>query len=331
MKQDEFLFLSEQDVEQLLRPEDVITAVEQTFRSVHAGRAVYGQVGRLDIDVQKRNFFMTFPTALPDLGVAGVKWFSGFTEGLPGWPFSHGNFLILSDTQTGSPLALMGAGRITAMRTAGGHAAVAAAALSGPAPKTLAVLGAGAQALHGIAGFCTLFPSLEEIRVYTRSPERVATLQRAAGEVPVIPCPTPRQAVEGAELILAATTSKETVLRAEDVDPGATVLAISAFSDVDPALSERADKWILGNEQEDGRNIFDSSVMRQGVTLARERVYGVLPEILCGEKPGREKKDEIILYTHMGMGFFDIACGAAVYRRAREQEIGTSLVLDRFP
>ena len=56
--------------------------------------------------------------------------------------------------------------------------------------------------------------------------------------------------------------------------------------------------------------------------LTMENVYADLPEILSGAKPGRERDDETIVYTHFGMGALDVAVGKLIYQRACAQDVG---------
>ena len=56
-------------------------------------------------------------------------------------------------------------------------------------------------------------------------------------------------------------------------------------------------------------------------------MYADLGEIVLGRKPGRESEEEIIVYTHFGMGALDVAVGQHVYRKAVEAGIGQMLRL----
>ena len=61
--------------------------------------------------------------------------------------------------------------------------------------------------------------------------------------------------------------------------------------------------------------------------LSMDNVTGDLGEVAAGKCAGRENDDEIIVYTHMGMGALDVAVGDIIYRRAKEQGIGKVLDL----
>jgi len=48
-------------------------------------------------------------------------------------------------------------------------------------------------------------------------------------------------------------------------------------------------------------------------------------EIIAGDKPGRENDNEFCYYKPVGMGVLDLAIAARLYRKAMEEDIGTSL------
>ena len=115
------LFLNEEDVLSLMTPEDAIAAAEDTFRHIGLGEITVGDMALMYADQVKKNNFHSMPAILHHKKMAGVKWIDTYATPLPGYPFSHGNLVILSDTDTGSPIAIVGATNITTMRTAGGQ------------------------------------------------------------------------------------------------------------------------------------------------------------------------------------------------------------------
>ena len=111
------------------------------------------------------------------------------------------------------------------------------------------------------------------------------------------------------------------------VEKGTTVIALDGFIDVDPAFVEKADKWYVGNEKTDRAEIIDSKAMSHGIPLSYDNVFGEITDVVSGRIPGRESEDEIIVYTHMGSGIYDVACAAEVYRCALENGGGVELHL----
>ncbi|MCM1148866.1 MAG: ornithine cyclodeaminase family protein [Butyricicoccus sp.] len=325
---EELLFLNEQDVLSLLTAGDAIAAAEDTFLHIGLGDVTVGEMALMYADPGQRNNFHSMPAILHHRGYAGVKWIDTYGAPLPGYPFSHGNLVILSDTRSGSPVALVGATNITAMRTAGGHGVIQAKYLARPMPQVLAVIGCGAQARAGIRGFLTQFPSLRQIRLFSRSRTPMEQVRQSLdGQAETILCDSPAGAVEGSDLILMASGAQAPLVTWDMLRPGMTVIGIEGFRDLDPMIGKAADKWFLGFRGPDA-HILRSPRLNPGGALREEDVFGDMTELLSGKIPGREREDEIIVSTHMGMGAHDVSCAATVYERAKQRGAGQKLLLD---
>lgn len=324
---EKLLFLNEADVLSLLTPADAIAAAEDTFLHIGLGDITVGDMAMMFVDSDKRNNFHSMPSILHHKHVAGLKWIDTYGNPLPGYPFSHGNLVVLSDTRTGGPIAIVGATNITTMRTAGGHGVVQAKYLCNPDPQVLTVIGCGPQAQAGMRGFVTQFPSLKQIRLFNRSrPPMEKMKAELADRIEVVPCDSPAEAVKGSTLIMLATGARETLVTRDMVRPGTTIIGIEGFRDLDPTIGKTASKWYLGYKRPD-THILKSPLMNPGGLLTMEDVYGDMTELLTGKVAGREREDEIIVSTHMGMGAHDINCAELVYRRALEKGVGQTLIL----
>ena len=321
------LFLNENDVLSLLTPADAIAAAEDTFFHIGTGEITVGTMALMFVDARRSNNIHSMPAILHHRQVAGVKWIDTYSEPLPGYPFSHGNLVILSDTKSGSPIALVGATNITTMRTAGGHGVVQAQHLANPDPAVLSVFGCGAQAKAGIQGFLEGFPTLKQLRLFSRSRKPMEEVRtRLSDRIEVVICDTPEQALAGSNLVLMASGAQQPLLYMDQIRPGTTIIGIEGFRDLDPQIGRKADKWYLGYKQPDA-HIIESSLLNPGGTLRMEHVFGDMTELLTGTIPGREKESEIIVSTHMGMGAHDVNCAMTVYERALEKGLGQELHL----
>ena len=316
------LFLNKQDVDALITYEDVVEAVEAAFRSDGMGRLLTPSKELMPMG--GRNFLFAMPGCLYDLGVAGVKWTNAYHGGA--YPTCWAHVLVLSHVEDGQPFAILDATSITNMRTAGGHAVVAARHLARKDAKVLGILGCGFQGKSAIRSF-TRAMKLERVRVYSspRSMERCRAELEGEIDVPIEYLSSPRAMAEESDIIVSATGAAEPLLREEWIPEGCTVCAMSSFEDIDPALSARADKWVLGQMDSDREEILERPGIREQVNPAD--VYGTLGEIICGKKPGRESDRERIVFSHMGMGALDVAVGVRLVEKARARGVGTLLRL----
>lgn len=112
---EELLFINEKEVLSLLTAKDAIEAAEDTFLHIGTGDITVGNMSMMFVDPDRKNNFHSMPAIIRHKKIAGVKWIDTYSAPLPGYPFSHGNLVILSDIITGSPIAIVGATNITAM------------------------------------------------------------------------------------------------------------------------------------------------------------------------------------------------------------------------
>ncbi|WP_297989117.1 hypothetical protein, partial [uncultured Oscillibacter sp.] len=166
-----------------------------------------------------------------------------------------------------------------------------------------------------------------QLRLFSRSRQPMEEVQkRLSGRLEVVVCDTPEEAAAGSSLLLMASGAQRPLLTLEQIRPGATVIGIEGFRDLDPRLGKSADKWYLGYKTPDA-DILSSPRLNPGMTLTMDDVFGDMTELLTGKVPGREREEEIIVSTHMGMGAHDVCCAEIVYRRALERGMGQMLRL----
>jgi ornithine cyclodeaminase/alanine dehydrogenase-like protein (mu-crystallin family) len=294
------LFLSENDVRQVLDLDELAEALRTALRSVSAGTAsTPARVGALT----GAGLLGAMPGYVPELGLGAklVTYFRGnHARGVPG----HQALIALFGVEDGVPLVLMGATHITGIRTAM-TAAVAARALARPDARTLAILGLGVQGQAHRAAFTHLF-SFQDVRVATRS----------AGD-------SFEDAVRGADVVCLCTDADEPVISASWLDPGAHVSSVGSGAEVDAGTLAAGSIFVesrtaatqdfpAGSRELAGRD--PSSVTEVG-------------EVLSGTHPGRQSADEITVYKSMGHASEDVAAATVVYRAALAAGIGTQLTI----
>jgi ornithine cyclodeaminase len=137
------------------------------------------------------------------------------------------------DGLTGAPLAVLDGTVLTAMRT-GAASGVATRLLARRDAAVLAMIGCGGQAAWQVRAVCAARP-IREVRAFARNrARREAFAAEMVGElgdqVSVMPVPTAREAISGADVICCATTSATPVFDADWVGAGSHVNGIGAFT-----------------------------------------------------------------------------------------------------
>lgn len=239
-----------------------------------------------------------------------------------GLPTIHAQ-LVLTDAETGLPAAVMAATRITNART-GCIGGLAARELARE-PITLGVIGAGTQArwqTRAIATAC----DLETVRIYSPSDSRMACAGEldAELEASVSAVNSPRTAVEGANVVVTATTATEPVFPGEALDAGCLVIAIGAYT---------------GKKRELDRVTFDRAV--QVYADVPDEVAGI-GDLLATELDAddlipvsrlftadldRPKRDEIVIVESVGTAVLDAATAEHVFSAAERTDAGAEIEL----
>ena len=153
-------FLDECRVRELLRMEELHSAVRQALADLSAGRVV--QPVRVVVPVEEHaGFFGIMPAYTTHaLGAKLVAFFPANAE-VP----THHAIIALFRPETGEPVALMDGRLITEMRTAAASA-VATDLLARPDASVLAILGSGVQAASHLEALRLVRP-IREARVWS--------------------------------------------------------------------------------------------------------------------------------------------------------------------
>ncbi|SCZ23189.1 ornithine cyclodeaminase family protein [Afifella marina] len=196
-------FLGEADIRRLaIAPDEARRAVTEIFRAASEDRAV--RAPKTALALSPGHGFQAMAAASASAGLAVVKW-TGIATVPPGGEGPGINSLIIvSDYETGKPMAVLDGNEITLIRTAA-LSAVAGSYLAPAGAQTLGMIGCGLQAHQHLAALCTLRPDLDRLLAFSRSEASAARLVEAAearglaGEV----VSSPQDLLERADIVVS--------------------------------------------------------------------------------------------------------------------------------
>ncbi len=132
-------------------------------------------------------------------------------------------------------------------------------------------------------------------------------------------------AVEGADVVITVTASREPLVRAAWLKPGATIIAVGSDApdkqELDVDVLVRADKIVADSIAQCLRLGEIHQAVDRGA-ISKEKVYAELGQITAGLKPGRTSEDEIIVCDLTGVGVQDVAAASLVMERALAESRG---------
>jgi ornithine cyclodeaminase len=326
----ELTYLAGADIDALaLPPADILSAVSDVLAAQGRGETVIEPRVHLVPDPAFNGHFNVLRGYVGPLGLAGVKVVSDYVDnyrlGLP----SEMGLLNLFDPRTGRPVAVIDAAGLTDMRT-GAVTAIGARHLARKASRILGHIGARGTAYWNVRLLDRLF-DFAEIRVHSRRPEsREAFAQRLARDLGkrVVATADWQSCARDADIVVEASRlpAPAPLLETAWIRRGAFVVPYGTMSAVELSLTDIMDKIVVDDWGQAG--IGPLGALRAHVDsgrLSEANLHAELGQIVAGDRPGRERDDETILFWHRGLSITDVALGEALLAKARALGLGTQL------
>jgi ornithine cyclodeaminase/alanine dehydrogenase-like protein (mu-crystallin family) len=288
------LYLSEEDVKQLLPMQEAIGVMRGAFEALAEGRAINQPRRRLILDTGSalhsmagsyRNYFGTkFYSVNPRYGM-------------------HAYFMLY-DAKTAEPLALMEANHLGQIRT-GAASGYATDLLANPQADTLAVIGSGFQARTQVAAIRAVRP-IKTVRVWSRDPEKRRKFAEDCGAQAVA---TAEEAVRGAQIVITATNAQDPVLEDAWIAPGTMLNAMG---------SNVANRRELPSELVRRAALVAVDSLEQARIEAGDLILSNSWENAVELQNVQRHFDpsQITIFKSLGICVEDVAAGAFVYERA---------------
>ena len=323
------LYLSNEDVKTVLDLGRAIEIIEQALRDHSEGRVIWSTPEDLAIKPEQGWQSWVTGCALTTESVAGFRIRSikaaGGSRDASRPPRGPRRILILSDRDGGEILAIMDEDWCHAVRTAAA-ASVACRLLARQGATTMAMLGAGDTARAAVPVMARAF-QLKDIRVTSRTPESRQNYAKEIGKqygLNVRPVESTEEALKGADLVVAATTTSTPFVKDSWLADGVTVYSIGKHQEMESDIYKKADKLVVDSWLH-CRNKSDMQRMLKENFLSEKDIYAELPELLSGKKPARQSERERIFIRAIGLVNQDIALANCVYHSALEKGVGTVL------
>ncbi|MEM1247934.1 MAG: ornithine cyclodeaminase family protein [Acidobacteriota bacterium] len=305
-------YVSEQTCRDLVSQEAIHEVIARTYVAMATGRAVNFPVVRETLGYENAIFGFKSGNDRGDdsapqaLGVkAGGLWPGNRAKGLP----NHQSTVVLFDTATGGPKALVRGTYLTALRTAAASA-LSIEHLARQDARTLGILGAGGQAEFQVAAALRQ-RAFERVLISDRSSENAEALQKTVSDSGVesetVP---PEEMARASEVIITIVPTFEPVLRSEWVRPGTHLACMGTDTlgkqEVDADLLPRC--RLYGDEIAQNVSIGECQhAAREGLIRAED--ITLIGDVLRDASRGRRSDEEITLFDSTGVGLQDIAAG----------------------
>jgi alanine dehydrogenase len=307
------LYFTESDVRRLLPMPEAVRLMREAFLKLAEGAAQNQPRRRL---VMPTGAVLHYMPAGDDR-YFGIKVYSTHRK--------HGAhfFFLLFRTEDGQPLAMFEANFLGQIRT-GAASGMATDLLARPDAATLTIIGSGFQARSQLDAMRSV-RKLKQVRVWSRSADKLAAF---AAECSVEAVETAADAVRGADIVVTATNSKDPVLEADWVSPGAHVNAMGSNQagrrELPPELIQRAARIVVDSIEQSKMESGDL-ILAWSAEQWRDPRLVELQDVLSGKKSGRQSSDQITIFKSNGLALEDVVAAGYIYERGLEAGIGRSM------
>ncbi len=260
-------------------------------------------------------------TLLPER-ICGVKWVSVF-------PFNPDKYgiqnlsavIILSEIERGFPIAFMDGTLCSNMRV-GAMGGIAAKHFARQDSRSIAFIGAGEQAKMHLIAMKAAVPAIEECRVSSKyDHEEKQFVDEMGGLFSDIrfSCANTnaQRAMEGADILVTATSAQAPLLKAAWMKPGTFYSHIGGWED-EYDVARQCEKIVCDDWETVKHRTQTLSRMYKDGELTDQGIYANLGEVVAGEKDGRQTAEERVYFNAVGLAYVDVAIAHAMYLRAKE-------------
>ncbi|MEM3546821.1 MAG: alanine dehydrogenase [Candidatus Bathyarchaeia archaeon] len=323
----ETLLLTDEEVGKLLSMDEVMKAVEQAFVEKSLGRTqmptkVYLFYHKYNGDLR------VMPSYLEDYDISSVKIVNSHPENRVKYNLpTVMAVVVLIDPRNGFPLAIMGGKTITDIRT-GAAGGIAAKYLARRDSRIVGFVGAGAQARTQLFALLKVYGGFDEVRVWGlhgTAEEFAIEMQSKYGDrCTIVPVKTVKEAVEGADIVVTATPSRQPLVMEDMVSPGMHFNCIGADApgkeELDPAILKKA-KIVVDDLMQASHGGEINVPLSRGL-IRIEDVWAEIGEVIAGLKKGRENPSEITIFSSTGLAVQDAVTAKIAYDKALEKGVG---------
>ena len=329
------LYLSQEDLLEAgcLDLNLAMTAAEEAMLAFRNDRIMFPDkiVQIFNDDTQER--INCLPATLLDEQVCGMKWVSVF----PMNPVQHDSqnlsaVIVLSEIERGFPIAFMDGTLCSNMRV-GAMGGIAAKHFARTDAERIGFIGAGEQAKMHLIAMKTVIPGLSECRVsslYEHEERQFADEMGALFTDVTFTCVgnDGRAAMEGADILVTATSAQAPLLKADWMQPGSFYSHIGGWED-EYAVAAQCDTIVCDDWETVKHRTQTLSRMYKDGELTDADITADLVEVVAGEKSGRTSPHERVYFNAVGLAYVDVAIAHAMYRRAKDTGVGQTLSLQQ--
>lgn len=324
--------ISQEDVAVIFKDnaDAIYGIIEDSFKKYLAGDIIMPDKISQIFDEQTQNRINCMPATLIEEKICGMKWVSVFPSNAPKGVQNVTGIMLLSELETGFPIAIIDGTLSTKMRTAA-VGCTAAKYLAPSKVETIGIIGAGEEARMHFTLLKHMFPTIKECRVSSLNTEIeqgfIDKFKNLVPDVKFVTCNNDSHVcASGADIIVTAISAQSPVLKAADITKGGLYIHVGGWED-EYGVAQKANKIVCDEwEVVKHRSQTLCRMYKEGL-LKDEDIHANLSELIAGTKVGRENDDEFIYFNSVGLSYIDINFANYIYEEAKRRGLGHEVVM----
>ncbi|RYL92491.1 ornithine cyclodeaminase family protein [Sporolactobacillus sp. THM7-4] len=322
------LALSKNDIFNLITMDDAMDAIEQAYQAYHSKQFLMPQRTQITKDNKDTLLFMPCFSAKR----LGSKIVTVFPENAKKALPSTQGLMLLNDSETGNPLAIMDGTFLTAFRT-GAVGGVAIRHLTEKKKINLGLIGTGVQGKYLVLAACRA-KDVSNIYLYNRTqskiPQFIQEVKQGIDREPITfhICENTNELVQASDVVITATTSYQPVLpdRA-DILVNKLFIGIGSYQpdmrEFPKALYSSVSKIYIDTSDASAES-GDIITPLKNHWIPGDRVVP-FSTIIAREESISQLKNKTILFKSVGMSLFDLFVANVIYDKAVQHGVGKNI------
>jgi ornithine cyclodeaminase/alanine dehydrogenase-like protein (mu-crystallin family) len=327
MKTKQLLFLSANDIKNVISMKQAIELMKGAFSQISQGKVTIPL--RTHLEIAKHDGGTLFmPAYSEERNLVSLKLVTVFRNNPKiNLPLIHA-LLFLIDGSTGKPLAIMDGEYLTALRTGAGSG-LATDLLARQDANTLGIFGAGVQGRTQMSAICEV-RDIRRIYIFDKNAEasqKLASSVQSKMDMEVNPAV---DKISECDVICTATTSPTPVFEDVYINAGTHINAVGTYQ-ADrreiPGGTVRRSKLVVDQRSACLKEAGDLIIPLAAKLIDKDHIYAELGELIDGDKIGRSDNSEITIFKSVGNAAQDLFTAEHIFKFAKETGIGTSIAL----
>ncbi len=329
MNTNTLLFFSSDDVEKTLTMQQCIPAMKNAFSALSTGEAVMPLRSALEMEADNATaLFM--PAYLPEIGKFSVKTVN-MNRNNPGKGLHliHAMMMVF-DSNTGVPLAVMDAESITAMRT-GAVSGLATSLLARADSTVAAIIGTGTQGETQLEAVCCV-RNIQKAYVFDIQADRAKGFAQKMAQklgIEVIAAESGAD-LKKVDVLCTSTSSSSPVFDDIHLKKGVHINGVGSYkatmAEIPPKTIARSKIYV---DQMEGCLAEAGDIIQpiQAGIITKDHIHGDLGDLVTGKITARKSDEEITVFKSVGVAVQDLIAANLVLKAAQGNNIGRSLTL----